>query len=145
MAVTSKYYGPHFQGLYAKEFDFLNDAIKCLLVTSVYVPDQDAHRYKSSVTNEVVGTGYTAGGVALTTKTVTYTGASNVLALDADDPTWTGSTITARTAVLYDGTPATDATRGLIAYFQSDTDVASTSGTFSVQFAAGGIATITVG
>jgi hypothetical protein len=123
--------------------DLDTDTLKVMLCTSAYTPDQDAHQYKSSVTNEVSGTGYTAGGATLAGVTVTYTGATNTLTLDAADPSWASSTITARTAVIYDSTPATDATRPLIAYLQSDVDISSSGGAFTITFDANGIATIT--
>jgi hypothetical protein len=77
VAVTSKLYGPVYQSVFNKEIDYDTDTIRAMLTTSTYTPNLDTHRYKSSVTNEVVGTGYTAGGVALTTKTVTYTAANS--------------------------------------------------------------------
>lgn len=143
MAITAKLYGGFLKSLANKEIDLDTDTLKVMLCTSAYTPDQDAHQYKSSVTNEVSGTGYTAGGATLTSVTVTYTGATNTLTLDAADPSWASSTITARTAVIYDSTPATDATRPLIAYLQSDVDISSSGGAFTITFDAAGIATIT--
>jgi len=143
MAITAKLYGGFLKSLANKEIDLDTDTLKVMLCTSAYTPDQDAHQYKSSVTNEVSGTGYTAGGATLTGVTVTYTGATNTLTLDAADPSWASSTITARTAVIYDSTPATDATRPLIAYLQSDVDISSSGGAFTITFDANGIATIT--
>src|SRR3954449_3156505 len=132
MAVTALVYGGFLQSLANKEIDLDSDSIKVMLCTSTYTPDQDAHRYKSSVTNEITGTGYTAGGVALTTVTVGYTGATNVLKFDADDASWTTATITARYAVVYDATPGTDATRPLICYVNFGADVTSTASTFTI-------------
>jgi hypothetical protein len=143
MAITAKLYGGFLKSLANKEIDLDTDTLKVMLCTSAYTPDQDAHQYKSSVTNEVSGTGYTAGGATLAGVTVTYTGATNTLTLDAADPSWASSTITARTAVIYDSTPATDATRPLIAYLQSDVDISSSGGAFTITFDANGIATIT--
>lgn len=145
MAVTGKLYGKMFIALFNKEIDWDTDTIKCALTTSSYTPDQDAHDYFNDVTNEVSGTGYTAGGAALANKTVTYTGGTNKFMLDADDVSWTTATITARTAVVYDASPASDATRPLICYQQSDGDISSTAGTFTVQWHASGIVEITVG
>jgi len=143
MAITAKLYGGFLKSLANKEIDLDTDTLKVMLCTSAYTPDQDAHQYKSSVTNEVSGTGYTAGGATLAGVTVTYTGATNTLTLDAADPSWASSTITARTAVIYDSTPATDATRPLITYLQSDVDISSSGGAFTITFDANGIATIT--
>lgn len=143
MAVTSKVYGLALQSMLNKEIDFDTDTIKAMLCTATYVPNQDTHRYKSSVTNEVVGTGYTAGGVALTSKTVTYDTASNTVTIDAADPAWANATLTARYLVFYDDAPATDATKPLISYVDFGADVSSTAATFTYQIPSTGIATFT--
>lgn len=143
MAVTAKMYGLFLKSLANKEVDLDTDTLKVMLCTSAYTPNQDTHQYKSDVTNEVSGTGYTATGQALTSVAVTYTAGTNTLMLDAADPAWTGSTITARYAVFYDSSPATDATRPLISYVDFGADVSTTSGTFTITLDAAGIATIT--
>lgn len=144
MAVSAFFYGLAFKSAFNKEIDFDSDSIKVMLCTSAYTPDQDTHQYKSDVTSEVTGTGYTAGGEALTTASLTYTAGTNVLKLDADDVTWAGSTITARYAVIYDSTPATDATRPLLAYVDFGADVSSSAGNFTITWDTAGIATVTV-
>lgn len=143
MAVTAKVYGGFMQSLANKEIDLDTDALKVMLCTATYTPDQDTHRFKTSVTNEVVGAGYTATGAALANVVVTYTGATNVLKLDADDVTWANSTITARYAVIYDSTPASDAARPLIAYVDFGADVTSSGGPFTITWDAAGIVTAT--
>jgi hypothetical protein len=113
-----------------------------MLCTSSYTPNQDTHRYKSSVTNEVSGTGYTAGGATLASKTVNYDTASNTLTLDAADVSWSSSTITARYAVFYVST-GTDSTSPLICYWDFGADVTTTSGTFLLTLSASGLVTLT--
>jgi hypothetical protein len=144
MAVTAFFYGNAFLSAFNKEIDFNSDTIKVMLCTSAYTPNQDTHQYKSSVTNEVSGTGYTAAGATLANASLTYTAGTNVLKLDGDDVSWATSTITARYAVIYDSTPATDATRPLIAYVDFGADVSSTAGPFTITWDAAGIATVTV-
>ncbi|KKN00107.1 hypothetical protein LCGC14_1141050, partial [marine sediment metagenome] len=137
MSITGKLYGLVFTALWNKEIDYDSDTIYCALFVVGYVPDQDTHDYYDDTvagTNEVVGTGYTANGALLASKTVTYTAGTNKHVLDAADATWPASTITARVAVVYDRTPATDATRPLICYQLSTADISSTSGTFTVQW-----------
>jgi hypothetical protein len=134
-----------FTAAFNKEIDWDTDVIKVMLTTSTYTPDQDTHDYKDDVTDEVTGTGYTATGETLGSKTVTYTAGTNKWVLDAADVTWAASTITARTAVVYDSSPGTDGTRPLICYQQSDSDIVSTAGNFVIQWAAAGIVEITVG
>jgi hypothetical protein len=142
MAVSAKMYGNCLLKALNKEIDWDTDTIKVMLCTSTYTPDQDAHIYKSSVTNEVTGTGYTAGGATLASKTITYTGASNTITLDAADVTWSSSTITARYAVIYDDT-GTASTSPLIAYVDFGADVSSSGGNFTITWDATGIVTIT--
>jgi hypothetical protein len=147
MAVTAKIFGLFISSLANKEVDWNSDVPKCMLTTATYTPNQDTHQYKSDVTNEVTGTGYTAGGATLANPTITYTAGTNVLKLDADDASWAASSITlpvSGSAIVYDSTPATDATRPLACYQTTDTQVQSTNGTFTVAWHADGIIAITV-
>jgi hypothetical protein len=143
-AVTALWYGNAFISLANKLVDIDSDTIKTMLTTSTYVPNQDTDDFKNDVTNEVSGTGYSAGGTTLTTPASLYTGGTNVWNFDADDAVWASSTITARNAVIYDSTPGTDATRPLISYVDFGGDNSTSSGTFTVQWAAGGIVKVTV-
>lgn len=58
---------------------------RVMLATASYTPDQDAHVFASSVTNEAAGTGYTAGGVILNNVVVNIDTATNKVTIDADD------------------------------------------------------------
>lgn len=111
---------------------------KLMLVTSTYVPDVDAHADRADVTNEVVGTGYTAGGAALAGKSVTQDNANDEADFDANDVVWSNATITARAAILYldTGVAANDT---LIAYFDFGSDQSSSNGDFTAQFNLNGI------
>lgn len=142
MAVSAKWYGNALLKALNKEIDYDTDTVKVMLCTSTYSVNQDTHIYKSSVTNEVTGTGYTAGGITLSSKTIAYDGPSNTITLDAADVTWTGSTITARYAVVYDST-GTDATSALLGYVDFGADVISTGGPFVITWDAAGILTAT--
>ncbi len=144
MAHVAKFYGKFFLSLANKEIDLDTDAIKVMLCASGYTPDQDAHRYKSDVTNEITGTGYTAGGVALASPTIAYNGGTNLWTFDAADAQWTGATFTARVAVVYDSSPASDSTRPLIGFIVFDADIPVTASTFTIAWDATGIASITV-
>lgn len=64
-------------GADAFQSDYLTDTMKVMLTTSTYAENLDTHETKSDVTNEVTGTGYTAGGNALASKTITYTAANS--------------------------------------------------------------------
>jgi hypothetical protein len=145
MAITAFLYGKLFNSTFNKEADWDTDTIKTMLTTSTYVPNQDTDQYKSSVTNEVTGTNYTATGTTLTSPTLLYTGGTNVFNFDANDAVWTTATISGiRIAVTYDSTPGTDATRPLASYVDMGADQTVSAATFTVQWAAGGIFTVTV-
>jgi len=142
--MPSKLYGNFLLKALNKEVDFDTDTIKVALLTSSYTPDQDAHDYLNDVSSyEVSGTGYTAGGATLASKTATYDSATNVIILDAADTTWASSTITARYAVIYDST-GTASTSTLIGYVDFGSDQASTNGNFTITWDATGIVRITV-
>jgi hypothetical protein len=136
---TSKLYGQAMAAAWNKEIDWDSDDIKVMLTTSAYSPNQDSHKYLSDVTNEATGTGYTTGGQALTSKTVTYDATTNTVVLDAADVTWASSTITARYAVVYDNSGATAGSKALIGYVDLVSDQASNNGNFTVVWDATGI------
>ena len=144
--MPSKLYGQFLSQALNKEIDWDTDTIKVALLTNAYTPDQDAHNYLDDViTHEVTGaTGYTAGGNTLANKTNTYNSSTNVIVLDADDTTWSSSTITARYAVVYNASPSTNATRPLIGYVDFGSDQSSSNGNFTITWDATGIVRITV-
>ncbi len=119
--------------------DLDTDTIHVALVTSSYTPDQDTHDYFNDVTNEVSGTGYTAGGSALASKAVTADNTDNEGVFDANDVAWTTSTITARGAVLYKKRGGASSADELIAYIDFGSDKISTAGTFTIAWNAEGI------
>lgn len=118
--------------------DLDTDTIKVALVTSSYTPNQDTHDFFDDVTNEVSGTGYTAGGASLANKAVSVDTTDNEGVFDADDVTWSSSTITARGAVLYKST-GTASTSALICYLDFGSDKSSSSGNFTIQWGSEGI------
>ncbi len=122
--------------------DLDTDTLKILLVTSTYAPDQDTHTKRSNVTNEVSGTGYTAGGATLANKTVVVDNTNNWAKFDADDASWVTATITARGAVIYKSRGGASSADELVCYLDFGSDITSTAGTFTVTFAANGILTL---
>lgn len=118
--------------------DLDTDTIKVALVTSSYTPNADTHEDMADITNEVTGTGYTAGGATLANKTVTADTTDDEGVFDADDVTWTNSTITARGAVVYKST-GTAANDLLICYFDFGSDKSSSAGNFTITWNSEGI------
>lgn len=122
----------------------ISGTLKMALVTGTYTPDQAAHEFFDDITNEVSGTGYTAGGNACASPT--WTGpTAGVLTFDADNPaTWTqdGSGFSnARRAILYYDT-GTAGTSRLVGYSNDfGADSGNVAGNFSITFDAAGIYT----
>jgi hypothetical protein len=144
MAVSAHVYGNALLNLSKKVINLSTDALWIELLTSTYTPAQATHQYESDLTlasNEVVGTGYTAGGQQLTSVTVAQS--SDVLTLSAANPSWASSTITARYAVVVDKTPGTAATNPLICYIDFGANVSSTAAAFTITWSGSGIMTIT--
>jgi hypothetical protein len=122
--------------------DLDTDIIKMMLVTSTYVPNIDTHTKRSDVTNEITGTGYTAGGMALANKTVTMNTTTDKGVFDADDIVIATATITARAGVLYKSRGGASTADELIAYLDFGADITATAGNFNIAFDATGIITL---
>lgn len=138
MAVTAFVYGQFAKHLLAGDIDLDANTVKILLTTSTYTPDVDTHEFLTSVTNEVTGTGYTAGGKTLASLAVAYDSANNRATFDAADVTWTALTTTARRAVLYKST-GTAGTSVLIGWIDFGADASPVGIDFTIQFHATGI------
>jgi hypothetical protein len=111
--------------------DLDTDTFKVLLVTSAYSPNKDTDLKRSAVTNEVSGTGYTAGGVT-SACTVTKDTANDRVTLSFAAVNWATSTITARAAVIYKSRGGASSADELVCYVDFGGDVSSSSATFSL-------------
>lgn len=123
------------------KINLAGDTIKVALVTSSYTPVIDSHDFFDDITNEVSGTGYSAGGATLASLSVTQDNTDDESVFDAADTTWTTSTITARAAIIYKST-GTPSTSPLIAYIDFGTDKTSDGGTFQITWNSEGILNI---
>tara|TARA_R110000868_G_scaffold95918_7_gene263656 strand:- start:1022 stop:1450 length:429 start_codon:yes stop_codon:yes gene_type:complete len=83
-----------------------------------------------SATNEVSGTGYTAGGNTLTRVDPSSSGTTGFT--DFANTTWSSATITARGALIYNDTDSDKA----VAVLDFGADKTSTAGDFTIQFPA---------
>ena len=101
------------------------DTYKMALYTSAATLDATTTAY--SATNEVAGTGYTAGGTTLVGFNVTTSGTTAILDWTTD-PSWASATITARGALIYNSSKTNKA----VYVLDFTTDKTSTNGTFTV-------------
>lgn len=107
------------------------DTFNIALYTSSATLDATTTAY--SATNEVSGTGYTAGGEALTNLGVSSSGTTGFA--DFSDATWSSATITARGALIYNTTPAGGVSANAsVAVLDFGADKSSTDGDFTVIF-----------
>ena len=141
MAVTAKWFtnGPKHA---VSDTIWTSATIKVMLTTSSYTPNQDTHEFKSSVTNEVSGTGYTARGVTVGSKSVTSDATSNETRLLGGNVQWTTATFTARYAVVY-ADSGVDATSPLLGYVDFGADASVSAGTFSITWDSTGVLKVT--
>jgi hypothetical protein len=124
------------------KIDWDSATIKCSLHTATYSPLPDTHDFWDDATNEVTGTNYTTGGVALGSPTVTYDTGTDETRLDANDAVWTTATIASiRYAVVYEDTAGASTTDPLITYYDLGAQ-SVTAANFTVQWDATGVAKI---
>ena len=115
------------------DFDASSDTYKLAMYTSVATLGASTTNY--ATTNEVSSSGYTAGGSALVNQGVKVSSA--IAITDFADLSFTGVTLTARGALIYNtttdgGTGTTEA----VAVLDFGADKTATSGTFTIQFPA---------
>jgi hypothetical protein len=136
MAITQAMCTSFKEDLLNKEQDLGNgaDVIKIALYTSSANLDATTTAY--TTTEEITGSGYTAGGVTLTNQVVDTSGTTAYF--DADDPEWTSASFTTAGALIYNSTASNKA----IAVLSFGGDFTVTSGTFRIVFPAPGAAAI---
>lgn len=128
--MTSLIFNSCIDDLAKGAIDFDTDTFKAMIVTATYSPNKDTHTKRSDVTNEAGGTGYTAGGVAVTA-TVTKDTANDRVDITFSDPSWASSSITGRALVLYKSRGGAASADELVCYIDNGSDVTSTNGTWS--------------
>ena len=131
MAITQAMPTSFKQELLVATHDFTastGDTFKIALYTSSATLDASTTAY--SATNEVSGTGYTAGGNTLTSVTPTTSGTTAFC--DFADTTWSSATITANGALIYNSSKSDKA----VAVLAFGGDKTSTAGDFTIVFPA---------
>ena len=127
MAFTGNYVCTSFkEEILEAVHDFTSHTFKLALYTSNATIDASTTAY--STTNEVSGTGYSAGGATLTAVNPTTSGTTALV--DFADVSFSNSTITARGCLIYNSSASNKA----VAVFDFGADQASSSSTFTIQF-----------
>ncbi len=129
--MASLIYNSYFDDMAKGAIDNDTDAFKVVLVTATYAENKDTHTKRSDVTNEVVGTGYTAGGVAVAV-TVTKDIVNDRVDISLGAASWPASSITARKAVYYKSRGGLASADELVAVIDFVSDEITTGGTFDL-------------
>ena len=104
--------------------DLATDVLKIALFTNSATLSVATTAYSTS--GEVVGTGYTAGGMILADAVISSSGTTAIV--DFTDPVWSTTTLTARGALIYNSTKANRA----IAVLDFGTDKTTSGGDFDI-------------
>lgn len=108
------------------------DTWKVALYNSTWSPDVGSTLGYSSG-NEVTGTGYTAGGQALTNVTITRTGGQFLMT--ADNVVWTSSTLSDVAAVaIYSDTATSPVSKPVVGVIKLAAAGANSNGNFTIRW-----------
>ncbi len=113
--------------------NFSSDSFKVMLLTSTATPNKDTWLKRSDATNEVSGTGYTAGGAAATVTVGSVDTTNDRVDITLGGASWTTATITARYAVYYKARGGASSADELVAVVDFGSDVTSTAATFTLS------------
>jgi len=113
------------------------DTLKVALLDSSHTFTAGDANWAAVSANEITGTGYSAGGVTMSTQSVAV--ATNTATFDLGDAIWTTATFTAAHAVVYSVTNSSS----LIASFDFGGDQSVSAGTFTIQWHGNGVITLT--
>lgn len=104
---------------------------KAMLVTSSYSENRATHTKRSDITNEVSGTGYTAGGTAITLS-FAMNNTTHVGTLTLGAVSWANSTITARKMIVYRARGGASSADELVCCLDNIIDVSTSASLLSV-------------
>lgn len=108
------------------------DSFKVMLLTSAYTANKKTHVYRSDLTNEVSGTGYTAAGNSVTVS-VSLDTANDRVDISMGGTTWPSSTITARYAAYYKARGGAATADELMMLNDFTSDVITSNGTLTLN------------
>lgn len=116
----------------ADAINWSTDTFKVMLCTSTYTPNKKTHTKRSDVTNEVSGTGYTAGGASATVTVAATDTTNDRQVITLGGASWTTATITARYAVYYKSRGGASSADELVYVNDFGSDISATAATFTL-------------
>lgn len=136
--MASAFFNNYYEALGNADIDFGANTFKAMLMTTAYTFDK-TDAFRSDLSGEASGAGYTAGGQTLDNVTITQDDTNNRANIDFDNETFSTVTVTDVNAyVIYKdtGNAATDI---LVAYIEFTEGAQSTvGGNFTIIPPAGG-------
>lgn len=145
MAITvSGFYGLSLEKFLidtmGKSLEAEDNGVGLTTATAGETPNFDTDNFRDDIT-ENAGTGYTAGGIALTGTEITLSGGT--LTYDATlNPSWASSTITSGASFVHANRGGASSADEIYFLHYFGTDVVSGGGTFQVTWHANGLFTI---
>jgi hypothetical protein len=107
-----------------------SNSYKAMLVTSGYSENRGTHTKRSDVSGEISGTGYTAGGAAVTLTIATNT-TTHKTTLTVSAVSWPSSTLTARKMIVYRARGGASSADELVACIDNGADLVSSNSTMT--------------
>lgn len=141
--MASVFYNNYYEELGKGNIDYSTDTFKLMLMTTSYTPNIDTEAFRSDLSGEASGTGYTAGGQTVDNVTITQDNTNDRAVVDFDAEVF--STVTLSNvdgAVLYKstGVASTDVLICYIDFTEGSQQV--TANDFTVTPPAEGVLTI---
>ena len=130
--MASMVYNSFYRDSFVGNINCASDTFKCLLVTSSYTASKEDDK-RSDVTNEVTGTGYTAGGNSATCTVAAVDNVNNDIEITFSITGWTSSTITARGAVIYKSRGGASSADELVCFIDFGSNISSSGGSFDIS------------
>jgi hypothetical protein len=142
MTVTAHWYGQGLSTALAGG-NIPANTLKVMLTTSSYTPNQATDTYASTPgAFEITGTGYTAGGVALSSMTVANS--SNIWTLSAANTSWPTATFNTAYGIIYNTSiGSTYSNYPLVGFVNFGGTQSPVGVTFSINWAGGVVLQLT--
>jgi hypothetical protein len=129
--------------------DFETDIFFMMLCDPGYIPNQNTHKFKSVISNEINYSGYGVGGMQLPISTISYSGSTKIMTINASNLQWPLVTFPAPGAkygVIYDSKTkdgsGSDVAKPLVGYVDFVTPQIVTDMAFHVNWPSTGMMTL---
>lgn len=102
---TITVYGLALRSMASGRINFDSHTFLGMLCGPGYIPNQNSHQFKSSVTNEITGSGYGRGGQQIS---VSANYSNKILSVMGSNLIWPSASFSARYLVVYDDSASPD-------------------------------------